>query len=99
MLLQSEIRQQKTHSHSGGRRTDSADSYGDEPGIGLAMREWMNTTGSQRSELFIGSKIGPGGLAFPLGFNESQNQARRMIFANPNPTPNPTPNPDTRRCR
>ena len=66
-------------SNIGGLRTDSADSYGDEPGIGLAMREWMNRTGRPRKELFIGSKIGPGGLAFPLGFNESQEQARQII--------------------
>lgn len=63
----------------GGRRTDSADSYGDELGIGLALRKFMNETKTLRSDLFIVSKIGPGGLSFPLGFNESQMQARGIV--------------------
>ena len=53
----------------GGRHTDSADSYtGAEPGIGLAMREWMasDPAANRRADLFIGSKIGPGGST--LGF-------------------------------
>jgi diketogulonate reductase-like aldo/keto reductase len=70
----------RTFLAAGGRRTDSADSYAAaEPGIGLAMRQWMAETGSRRSELFIGSKIGPGGACFPLGFNESIAQAKAII--------------------
>ena len=64
----------------GGRRTDSADSYGDEPGIGLAFRQsGLCGGGGQRSSAFIGSKVGPGGLPWPLGFNESQAQVRGIV--------------------
>ena len=47
----------------GGHRTDAADSYGDEPGIGLAIREFLQERKASRTEVFIESKIGPGGLA------------------------------------
>ena len=66
----------------GGRHTDSADSYTDaEPGIGLAMREWMASSpvSNRREELFIGSKIGPGGACWPLGYNQSIAQAKMII--------------------
>jgi len=63
----------------GGRRTDSADSYGDERGMGLAMIDFMKVSGSERKDFFIESKIGPGGLAFPLGYNESINQAKYIL--------------------
>jgi len=70
----------KTFLALGGRRTDSADSYaGAEPGIGRAMREWMVGGGSPRSDLFIVSKAGPGGACFPMGYNESIQQARTII--------------------
>lgn len=80
----------------GGRRTDSADSYtGAEPGIGLAMREWMAARPAEhpRSSLFIGSKIGPGGACWPLGYNESISQAKMIIESyNALPSNMPTPN-------
>jgi alpha-L-fucosidase len=80
----------------GGRRTDSADSYtGAEPGIGLAMREWMaaDPAEHQRSSLFIGSKIGPGGACWPLGYNESIAQANMILgYYNALPSIMPTPN-------
>ena len=49
-----------------------------EPGIGLAMREWMASAPetNKRSDLFIGTKIGPGGGCWPLGYNESIAQAK-----------------------
>ena len=47
----------------GGRRIDAADSYGCEPGIGLAMKD----SGLKREDIFIVSKTGPGGLCWPLG--------------------------------
>jgi len=63
----------------GGRRTDSAISYtGAEPGIGLSMREWI-ADGGDRAELFIGSKVGPGGACWPLGYNESISQAKMIL--------------------
>ena len=66
----------------GGRHTDSADSYtGAEPGIGLAMREWLASAPAthKREDLFIASKVGPGGAAWPLGYNESIAQAKMII--------------------
>lgn len=51
----------------GGRHTDSAISYsGAEPGIGLAMREWMASAPAtnKREDLFIGTKVGPGGACW-----------------------------------
>jgi diketogulonate reductase-like aldo/keto reductase len=51
----------------GGRHTDSAISYsGSEPGIGLAMREWMAAAPAtnKREDLFIGTKVGPGGACW-----------------------------------
>lgn len=56
----------------GGRRFDAADSYGCEPGIGKAAK----ASGIPRSEVFFESKIGPGGLPWPLGFNETLQQGR-----------------------
>ena len=79
----------------GGRHTDSADSYtGAEPGIGLAMREWMaSDAANRREDLFIGSKIGPGGACWPLGYNESINQARMILgYYNSLPPVSPAPN-------
>ena len=69
-----------THTHV--HRTDSADSYsGAEPEIGLAMREWLNQPGSgnARGDLFIESKIGPGGACFPLGYDEAVSQAHGIV--------------------
>lgn len=59
----------------GGRRFDGADSYGIEPGIGQAIKQ----SGVPRSEIFITSKIGPGGLAWPLGYNETLEQAQQIV--------------------
>ena len=59
----------------GGRRFDGADSYGIEPGIGEAIKQ----AGIPRSEVFITSKTGPGGLAWPLGYNETLEQARQIV--------------------
>eukprot|EP00041_Stephanoeca_diplocostata_P023807 m.592665 g.592665 ORF g.592665 m.592665 type:complete len:717 (-) comp22391_c0_seq19:490-2640(-) len=59
----------------GGRRIDAADSYGCEPGIGKAIRD----SKIPRKDIFIESKIGPGGLAWPLGYNETLSQAREIL--------------------
>lgn len=59
----------------GGRRFDGADSYGIEPGIGQAIKE----SKVPRSEVFIVSKTGPGGLAWPLGYNETISQAEQIV--------------------
>jgi diketogulonate reductase-like aldo/keto reductase len=59
----------------GGRRFDGADSYGIEPGIGEAIKQ----SGVARSEVFITSKTGPGGLAWPLGYNETLDQAKQIV--------------------
>ena len=42
------------------------------------MREWI-ADGGDRAELFIGSKIGPGGACWPLGHNESITQAKMIV--------------------
>jgi len=63
----------------GGRRTDAADSYGCEPGIGLAMNRAGLCDQSTRSSVFIGTKIGPGGLSFPLGHDEAINQVKGIV--------------------
>jgi hypothetical protein len=59
----------------GGRRFDGADSYGIEPGIGAAIQR----SGVPRDEVFIVSKTGPGGLAWPLGYNETLQQASGIV--------------------
>eukprot|EP00039_Didymoeca_costata_P030638 m.30672 g.30672 ORF g.30672 m.30672 type:complete len:349 (-) comp8226_c0_seq1:25-1071(-) len=59
----------------GGRRIDGADSYGCEPGIGKAILD----SGIPRNEVFITSKTGPGGLCWPLGYNETINQAKEIV--------------------
>eukprot|EP00035_Acanthoeca_spectabilis_P033361 m.23256 g.23256 ORF g.23256 m.23256 type:complete len:209 (+) comp5921_c0_seq1:13-639(+) len=59
----------------GGRRIDGADSYGCEPGIGLAIKH----SGLAREDVFIVSKTGPGGLAWPLGYNETLQQAKEIV--------------------
>ena len=66
----------------GGRRIDSADSYGIGHGVGRAVA----ASGVPRSEIFIVSKTGPGGLCYPLGYNETLSQARG-IAANLSTTP------------
>ena len=58
----------------GGRRIDDADSYGLGKGIGAALRD----SGVARSEVFLVSKTGPGGLPYPLGFNETLEQGRQI---------------------
>jgi diketogulonate reductase-like aldo/keto reductase len=59
----------------GGRRFDGAISYGCDRGIGIAVRQ----SGISRSSVFITSKIGPGGLPFNLGYNETLDQAKRIL--------------------
>jgi diketogulonate reductase-like aldo/keto reductase len=59
----------------GGRRFDGADSYGIEPGIGEAIK----MSGVPRKEVFIVSKTGPGGLAWPLGYNETKQQVQEIV--------------------
>jgi diketogulonate reductase-like aldo/keto reductase len=56
----------------GGRRFDGALSYGCDRGVGNAIR----MSGIDRKEIFVTSKVGPGGLPFALGFNEALEQAR-----------------------
>ena len=59
----------------GGRRFDGALSYGCDTGIGSAIR----ASGVPRGEIFVVSKIGPGGLPLALGYNETLHQARRIL--------------------
>ena len=59
----------------GGRRFDGALSYGCDIGVGNAMR----ASGLPRSEVFFVSKIGPGGIPYPLGYNETLAQAHRIL--------------------
>ena len=55
----------------GGRRIDTSLDYGDQPGIGQAVRE----SGVPRSEIFITSKVGGG----PLGYNETKAQFLEVL--------------------
>jgi diketogulonate reductase-like aldo/keto reductase len=59
----------------GGRRFDGADSYGIEPGIGEAIKQ----SKVPRKDVFIVSKTGPGGLAWPLGYNETIQQVHEIV--------------------
>lgn len=59
----------------GGRRFDGALSYGCDRGVGEAMR----ASGVNRSDVFLVSKIGPGGLPLPLGYNETLKQAAQIL--------------------
>jgi hypothetical protein len=61
--------------HLGGRRFDGAISYACDRGIGAAIAQ----SGVPRGEVFITSKVGPGGVPFPLGFNETLSQAQRIL--------------------
>ena len=36
-------------------------------------------SGVSRSDVFVTSKVGPGGVPFPLGFNETMAQAKRIL--------------------
>ena len=49
--------------------------YGIEPGIGQAIKD----SGVPREDVFIVSKTGPGGLAWPLGYNETISQAEEIV--------------------
>ena len=59
----------------GGRRFDGALSYGCDKGVGAAIR----ASGVPRNEVFVVSKVGPGGLPLALGFNETLSQAKRIL--------------------
>ena len=59
----------------GGRRFDGAISYACDRGIGAAVA----ASGVPRAEVFLTSKVGPGGVAFPLGYNETLAQAARIL--------------------
>lgn len=59
----------------GGRRFDGAISYACDRGVGRAIAK----SGVPRSEVFVTSKIGPGGVPFALGFNETFAQAARIL--------------------
>ena len=48
---------------------------GIEPGIGAAIK----SSKVPREEVFIVSKTGPGGLAWPLGYNETVQQAEQIV--------------------
>jgi len=59
----------------GGRRFDGALSYGCDKGVGAAVR----ASDVSRAEVFIVSKVGPGGLPLPLGYNETLAQAKQIL--------------------
>lgn len=59
----------------GGRRIDDADSYGLAEGVGTAVAH----SGLVREDVFIVSKTGPGGLPYPLGYNETHDQAKQIV--------------------
>ena len=62
----------------GGRRFDGAISYGCDRGIGAAVRDPRNG-GVRREDVFITSKVGPGGLPYPLGYNDTLRQAAQIL--------------------
>lgn len=57
---------------AGGRRIDTADTYGDEGGIGKGVMD----AGIPRDQLFITSKTGPG---MALGYNETLSQVDWLL--------------------
>ncbi|XP_062506389.1 aldo-keto reductase Mvan_2161-like [Corticium candelabrum] len=66
----------------GGRRIDGSFSYMDQVGIGRAIK----ASGIPRKEIFITSKVGPGGankngvqLGGPLGYNDSLKQMEQVL--------------------
>ena len=59
----------------GGRRFDGAISYACDRGIGAAVA----ASGVPRAEVFLTSKVGPGGVPFALGYNETLAQAARIL--------------------
>ena len=59
----------------GGRRFDGAISYGCDAGIGEAIAK----SGLPRTSVFVTSKIGPGGLPYALGYNETLAQAEKIL--------------------
>lgn len=61
--------------HMGGSRVDSADSYGNEVGVGLGIQ----ASGRSRESVFIVSKVGPGGYNFPLGYQDALNQIQAIL--------------------
>jgi diketogulonate reductase-like aldo/keto reductase len=65
----------------GGRRFDGAISYGCDAGIGAAIVEAgkAGSPGLARADVFVTSKIGPGGLPYALGYNETLAQAERIL--------------------
>ena len=59
------------------------------------MREWMSSDPrlNTRDSLFLGTKIGPGGACWPLGYNESIAQAKTILgYYNQLPSSAPSPN-------
>ena len=61
--------------HLGGRRFDGAISYACDRGVGAAIAQ----SGVPRHEVFVASKVGPGGVPFALGYNETKAQAKRIL--------------------
>ena len=59
----------------GGRRLDTANTYGSDRSIGRAMAQ----SGVPRKEIFILSKIGPGQFDLPLGYNDTLVQFRQIL--------------------
>lgn len=59
----------------GGRRFDGAISYACDRGVGAAMA----LSGVPRHEVFVASKVGPGGVPFALGYNETKAQAEQIL--------------------
>ena len=59
----------------GGCRLDGADSYGDE----AAVAKGIALSGAARSSVWITSKVGPGGYAFPLGYDDALAQAKGIL--------------------
>ena len=54
--------------HLGGRRFDGAISYACDRGVGAAIAQ----SGVPRHEVFVASKVGPGGVPFALGYKRDQ---------------------------
>ena len=59
----------------GGRHFDGAISYACDRGVGAAIA----LSGVPRREVFVASKVGPGGVPFALGYNETKAQAGQIL--------------------
>ena len=60
---------------AGGVRLDAADSYGDEVSTAQGARD----ANRSRDSVWFTSKVGPGGYAFPLGYEDAKAQVVEIL--------------------